>query len=1543
MKSLSRVALSLTLTMLLLSALMGTIALAAQPSTSDNNSAVFSNPNTTNTLGDPIIINELDADQDSTDAAEFIELYDGGSGNASLTGMVLVLFNGSSDVSYRAYDLDGHSTNGNGYFVLCGDAANVPNCDLDVSPDTNLIQNGEDAAALFIGNDTDFPTGTAVTTTNLLDAIVYDTDDPDDPGLLILLNPGQPQVNEASNDSTIDSNQRCANGSGGPRNTDTYIQAPPSAGVANNCPTVDVAVTKSGPSVAQPGNTISYTILYENSGALDALAVVLTDTLPTSYISYLSDNSGLTCPACMPGATGSLTWTVGPLSSTDSFSFTLVAAITDTAPFDIALTNTLTISTSSSEVDTSNNSDQWVVNIDPIDLSVNKEGPAVAIIGGPLAYDITLQNIGVATATNVILTDALPLNTTYASDNSGLACPACTPGATGPLTYTVGNVAANSTISFTLVITVDGGVMAGTVLTNSVTAVTDATGDDDSNNSDLVETAVYPFVSIHDIQFVPDPATDDASTYEGQIVWTEGIITAQPGEIDTPSRHMIIQDAAGGPWSGLDVFRNNGFGNLTVPEGTSVQVLGQVTEFFGFTQLNLDNDPWAVQVLGTVMPLAPNVLTDTASFADADAAVSERWEGVLLEFQGSTVTDDNLGFSEWYHDDGSGPSRADDLGDRDNNLTYVATNGDLYQALRGIGWYSFGNYKLQPRYDADVILQLDEPLITKSAPSIVAPSELFTYTITVENLLGYDLSGVSIGDVVPSNSTFAYALDGGSTIVSNTDTLVSWMIPSLPNQTSVDVRFAVTATNVITQIVNEFYGIQAANYPTITQGTPLTTLVNLALRIHDIQGESHLSPYEGLALVDIPGIVTVVRSSSFYMQDPSPDSNDSTSEGITVFTGGSPGVNVGDFVLVSGQVTEFYPGGIGTGNLPTTQLSNPSIVISTTGNALPTATIIGMNGRTPPNSVIDDDGLGVFDPANDGIDFYESLEGMLVQVEDGLVVGSKRFGEIQIVADNGLNATGLNARGGLVISQSDFNPERIIIDDAIVFSEPFAEVGYAFTDIVTGVMDYSFGNFKLLNSAPLPPLTPGGLVSETATLVGTADQLTVASYNVLNLDPGDSTFAGLANTIVNNLNAPDIIGLQEIQDNNGSTNDGTTDASLTYSTLITAILNAGGPTYEFRDIAPANNMDGGQPGGNIRVGFLYQPARVTFVDRPGGDATTATTPQLGLSGVELTYSPGRIAPTNIAFTDSRKPLAGEFIFNNQKVFVAVNHFNSKGGDDPLFGATQPPILNSEVQRLQQAQAVHDFVADILAIDPNANVIVLGDLNDFQFSPPLATLQDGVLTNLMDTLPATEQYTFIFDGNSQILDHILASSSLATSAVVDVVHVNAEFDASHRASDHDPVLAQFELPLVPDVAPTAVSLTGPTTGFTNTTYTFNADVLPISTTLPLTFTWTADGQTDSSQLRLSLTDAISYSWATTGIKVISVTATNGFGSVTAVHTIVITQPIEPPPSYNLYLPFMAKDGTAAASQSNHIAHAMQNSQSRADRLLTTGIWWKARNH
>ena len=175
-----------------------------------------------------VLVNEVDADQAGTDDAEFVELYDGGVGSTDLSGLVLVFFNGSGDASYAAFDLDGQSTGAGGFFVLCGDANKVTNCGLDVSPNTNLLQNGADAVALYTGDATDFPNGTAVTTTNLLDALVYDTTDAADGGLLVLLNEGQPQVNEAAGGSSeTQSNERFPDGSGGARNTSTFKQEIP--------------------------------------------------------------------------------------------------------------------------------------------------------------------------------------------------------------------------------------------------------------------------------------------------------------------------------------------------------------------------------------------------------------------------------------------------------------------------------------------------------------------------------------------------------------------------------------------------------------------------------------------------------------------------------------------------------------------------------------------------------------------------------------------------------------------------------------------------------------------------------------------------------------------------------------------------------------------------------------------------------------------------------------------------------------------------------------------------------------------------------------------------------------------------------------------------------------------------------------------------------------------------------------------------------------------------------------------------------------------
>jgi predicted extracellular nuclease len=568
--------------------------------------------------------------------------------------------------------------------------------------------------------------------------------------------------------------------------------------------------------------------------------------------------------------------------------------------------------------------------------------------------------------------------------------------------------------------------------------------------------------------------------------------------------------------------------------------------------------------------------------------------------------------------------------------------------------------------------------------------------------------------------------------------------------------------------------------------------------IREIQGSSHTSPLNGQNVSRVVGIVTARAGNGFYMQDPAPDSSDATSEGIFVFTATSPAVTVGDSVKVSGRAIEFRPGGSSSTNLTTTEIDRvSSIQIVSGGNTLPAPTVLGSGGRIPPAEIIEDDASGsvetsgVFDPAQDGIDFYESVEGMRVEVNDAVAVGPRNaFGEIPVVGDDGAHAAVDTVRGGVVIAPTDFNPERIQLDDTLL-PTPVVNVADGFTTPVVGVMDYSFGNFKLNVTVPLTRVD-GGLEQEV-TRTPRDQEIVVGTYNVENLDPGDATFARHADLIVNHLRSPDLIAIEEIQDNDGETNTTTTDASATWNALIAAIQAAGGPLYEFRQIDPVDDQDGGAPGGNIRVGFLFRTDRgLSFIDRPGGTSTTGTSVVDHLSGPRLSFSPGRVDPGNAAWNTSRKPLAGEFRMHGKKVFVIANHFASKGGDQPLFGRFQPPSRSSEIQRHAQAQVVNDFVDDLLEADASANVIVLGDINDFEFSRTVEILTGGVLTSLMETLPQQERYSYVFEGNSQVLDQILVSNTMLAGFPIDYdpVHVNSEF--ADQASDHDPQVARLDL-------------------------------------------------------------------------------------------------------------------------------------------------------
>ncbi len=567
--------------------------------------------------------------------------------------------------------------------------------------------------------------------------------------------------------------------------------------------------------------------------------------------------------------------------------------------------------------------------------------------------------------------------------------------------------------------------------------------------------------------------------------------------------------------------------------------------------------------------------------------------------------------------------------------------------------------------------------------------------------------------------------------------------------------------------------------------------------IPEIQGVGHISPYRKVIVTDVEGIVTVNMSDGFYMQSIVSDEDPATSEGIFVFTETPPAVKVGDHVILSAKVEEDIPGG-GYGNLSITTLKHPELSVISSGNEIPIPTVIGEGGRVPPTEVIDDDTNGfitenaTFDPENDGIDFYESLEGMLVQVNDAVVVGPTNvYKEIVVLADNGKNGNLRTPRGGIVIQEEDYNPERIMLDDKLE-ATPFVNVGDYSKDPIIGVMDYDFGNFKIQVTDAIS-FTSGDLSPESARLSSEENQISVVSYNIYNLSALDTQrIAHLADQIVKDLASPDIIGLQEIMDNDGSEGDKEVSADQTYQEIIDAIIGLGGPQYAYVDIDPSPGTEGGIPLGNIRQGFLYRmDVGFSLVAAPAGEARTPV--EILDQGGEpiLSHNPGRIDPVNPAFYSSRRPLVVSFSFQGETLFIINNHFVSKGEDKGLFGEFQPPLLESEDQRIKQAQVVHDFVAEILAVDPDSKVIVLGDLNDFQFSPPLDIIAGDIMLNLIETLPKEDQYTYIYEGNSQALDHILISPGLEENLEsFDVVHLNCEFRYDGRLSDHDVLVAEF---------------------------------------------------------------------------------------------------------------------------------------------------------
>jgi len=538
------------------------------------------------------------------------------------------------------------------------------------------------------------------------------------------------------------------------------------------------------------------------------------------------------------------------------------------------------------------------------------------------------------------------------------------------------------------------------------------------------------------------------------------------------------------------------------------------------------------------------------------------------------------------------------------------------------------------------------------------------------------------------------------------------------------------------------------------------------LPIGTIQGSGDTSPYLDQA-VSFAGIATGTYEDrntqgityyTLFVQDlPGvADGDPATSDAIAVFLGRRrPRLALGERVLVSGRVTEFYG---------FTEIDDAGL----------TLTPLPWEGAAPP--LLAPVSLSLpLSPAG-----WEALEGMRVALPAARVAGPTHTGcGFSVLLDTMVGDRLLRER-----AEDAFPALLPVLHTSDISCEGFPQVKVG--DRVTGLagpLVYHFDEFKLvqqdpativIDAAPLPPL-PRAAAPD-------AGQIAVATFNLHDyLETGPVPPAvkqqKLAHTISAALGCPTLLGVQEVQ------------SRPLLQALVDALAETCGFTYAIahRDSADVRGID---------VALLADPRRVSVTA-----ATLRQTCTTLATGID---DPAAACPAGEDPLFSRPPLQVELLVDGEPYTIFVNHFKSKRGGE---AETAP-------RRLAQARHLNSLVAPFLAAGANARVLVMGDFNDYALSPALLamTTETGYLENVLLSLPPEERYTYNFGGASQLLDGLLLSpAALARVAHVEIVHANADYPAGwaldpaipFHSSDHDIPYLLLQLPAPPDITPTPV--------------------------------------------------------------------------------------------------------------------------------------------
>jgi predicted extracellular nuclease len=525
--------------------------------------------------------------------------------------------------------------------------------------------------------------------------------------------------------------------------------------------------------------------------------------------------------------------------------------------------------------------------------------------------------------------------------------------------------------------------------------------------------------------------------------------------------------------------------------------------------------------------------------------------------------------------------------------------------------------------------------------------------------------------------------------------------------------------------------------------------------IAEVQGSGDATPLAGQT-VRVEGVVTgdfqrADQLSGFFMQDPTPDADPATSDGLFVFSGKD--VKVGDKVLVSGKAVEF-------------------------------------NGLTElsPVSAVDVCGTGTIAPAPyalpraDGASF-EPYEDVLVTFPERLTATEHyqlgRYGEVTVSSEGRLFQP-TDGHGG---TQAENDRRRLLIDDGstkqnppvVPYTSPEAlRLGDTVTGL-TGVLSYGFNLYRL---QPTEPVTFTRANPRPAAPAAVGGNVKVAGFNTLNWfttlgSRGADTVAERDRQLAKLVSAlagldADVVGLMEVE-NNGD------DGAL--NELVTA-LNAkvGAGTYAW--------IKNPNPGTDaIHVSLIYKAGKV----RPVGAAKSSAEPVF-----------------------ERPPLAQTFMRKQGSLpfTVIVNHFKSKS----CGAATGADADQGDGQGCWNARRQTQAAAIVKLSKTVLNPLVVGDLNSYTKEDPIKVLEQGGLVGQTERfVPAAQRYSYVFDGQSGELDHVLAGrllSHLVSGASIWhvnsdeplILDYNTEFNPpslyapdAYRSTDHDPVVIGLHLP------------------------------------------------------------------------------------------------------------------------------------------------------